>query len=160
MPNPVLRRFALCAGLLLAPGCYSYVPTDLSLVPPGENLRLLVTRAGSEEVARIMDSDELRPTVRGQFVSREGPSLLLQIPVSRDPEGIRQNINQIVRIPEGEVLTADRRQFDRGKTALIVAGGVAVGALLIQQIFDTFQDGGDSGTDPDLYIGLFRIPIG
>jgi hypothetical protein len=160
VPNPVLRRVVLCAGLLLAPGCYSYVPTDMSLVPPGENLRLLVTREGSEEVARIMDSNELRPTVRGQFMGREGQSLLLQIPVSRDPEGIRQNINQVVRIPEGEVLTVDRRQLDRGKSALLVGGSVAVGAFLFNQIFDVFGSGGREGVDPDLYIGMFRIPIG
>jgi hypothetical protein len=132
----------------------------MSLVPQGEHLRLLVTREGSQEIARIMDSNELRPTVRGQFMGREDRSLLLQIPVSRDPEGIRQNINQVVRIPEGEVLSVDRRQFDTGRTALLVGGTAAVGAFLIQQIFDVFDEGRDPGTDPDLYIGLFGIPIG
>lgn len=160
MSQPALRRFALCAGLLLAPGCYSYVPTDMSLVPQGEHLRLLVTREGSQEVARIMDSNELRPTVRGQFMGRDDQSLLLQVPVSRDPEGIRQNINQVVRIPEGEVLTVDRRQFSKGKTALVVGGAVAAGAFLLTQIFDVFNDSSDPGTDPDLYIGLFGVPIG
>ena len=136
------------------------MPEDLTVVPPGEHLRLLVTRAGSQEVARIMDSNELRPTVRGQFMGREDRSLLIQVPVSRDPEGIRQNINQVVRIPEGEVLTVDRREFDRGKSALLVGGAVGVGVFLLTQIFDVFNDSSDPGDDPDLYIGLFGIPIG
>ncbi|MEX2466463.1 MAG: hypothetical protein WD995_06105 [Gemmatimonadota bacterium] len=161
MSQPTLRSLALCAGLLMAPGCYSYVPTDMAVVPPGEHVQLLVTREGSQEVAAVMDSNELRPSIRGQFVGREAESLLLRIPVSRDLEGMRPEIGQVVRIPEGEVLTVDRREFSKGKTAALLGGVAAAGAFLLVNIFDVFSDADPrDGGDPDLFIGLFRIPIG
>jgi len=154
----IVRGLALSAGVLLATGCYSYVPTELEVVPPGDHVRLLVTRAGSEELARVTESTELRPVVQGRFVGLQDRSLLLEVPVLRDPEGLRPQINQMIRIPEGEVLTVDRREFSRRKSVGLVAFSAGAVTFLLTQVFDVFSDGpGRDGGDVDLSIGTFSI---
>ncbi len=160
-----LRRTALGAGLAMAAGCHSYVPVELSTVPQGEVVRLAVTRAGSEEVARVMETDQLRPTVRGELVGRDDDVVLVRIPVRRaaDPVagGFRLDLGQIVRIPEGEVLAVDRQQFSTTKTLGLAAGTAAVVGFLLYQIFDVFRGSdGDGGPDPDLIRIPLTIPIG
>jgi hypothetical protein len=151
---------ALCAGLLVVPGCYSYVPTEISAVPPGDHVRLLVTRTGSEDLARITESTELRPTIQGRFERVDGESLLLRVPVQRDPTGMRPAIEQVIRVPAGEVLAADLRRFDKAKTGLLVAAGAGGVAFLLYQVFDVFGDDSRAGEDPDLSIGIFSFPVG
>ena len=155
------RAAALGFAITLASGCHSYVPTELGVVPEGEHVRLLVTRAGSEEVARVTDETELRPQIRGQFLGREDRELLVRIPISvnQAPEGMsRMDLGQVVRIPEGEVLTVDRREFSAAKTGALVGGTVAVAAFLLYNIFDVFSDGGGDGDPgPVLSVGF---PIG
>ena len=116
---------------------------------------MLVTRAGSEELARVTESNELRPMVSGQFVRLEQQSVLIRIPVQRDPQGFRSEIGQLIRVPEGEVLAVDRREFSAAKTGLTVGAGVAVTGFLLWQVFDVFSDSRRTPPDPDLSL----IPI-
>src|SRR5690606_39794810 len=101
---------------------------------------------------------ELRPLVQGRFVGFEDRSLMLEIPVVRDAQGLSPRINQMIRIPEGEVLTVDRREFSKGKTAGLVAVGAGGVAFLLTQGFDVFDDRNnrDPG-DIDVSIGTFML---
>ena len=149
---------ALGAGLLLASGCYNYVPTEVGAVPPGEDVRVQVTRAGAEEFARITASNELRVEVRGEYEGLQNGTLFLRIPVVRDPTGLRPPIQQVVRLPEAEVLAVDRRQLSVGKTAALVGVGVGAVGFLITQVFEVFSDSGRDPDDGDLsLIPLFNL---
>jgi hypothetical protein len=125
-------------------------------------VQIMVTRAGSEELARVQDENQLRPIVRGQFVERSADTLLLRVPVNTNDLSTRRvEIGQVVRIPEGEVLTVDRRELSVGKTAGLIAVGAGVGLFLLTQIFDVIGGGDDGdGPDPDLHLGGWSIPIG
>jgi len=154
-----LRLAVVGAGAHLAAGCHSYVPTDLPAVPEGQVVRLMVTRAGSEEVARAREVDELSPTVYGQLVRRESETVLLRIPVDQRTTaaqgGFRLDLGQVVRIPEGEVLAVARQEFSATKTLGLAAATAAAAGFLLYQIFDAFSDTGSDGDDPV----LIRIPI-
>lgn len=159
MSTRALRTLSLLAAFAPTSACYSYTPTEIATVSPGDRVRFVVTREGAGEVAEIMDSHELRLSVTGELVGRESQSLMLRVLVARDPQRIGPSLEQIVRIPEGEVLTADLRRFSTGKTALVAAGGATLGAFLLHSVFDVFSDPRRPPDDTELSILplLFRV---
>lgn len=150
MSRSVLSALTLSAVLVSAPACYNYVPTELGAVPPGEDVRLRLSREGGESLARTLESNEIDVDVSGRYEGMEQGSVLLRIPVVRDPTGVRPEIQQVVRLSQLDVLTVDRRELSVGKTAAIVGASAGALALLLTQVFEVFGDSGGDGTDPDL----------
>lgn len=146
--------FAIGAALLLTPGCHTYAPSETGVTPVGEYVRLAVTREGGLELARVTGRDEVRPIVEGQLIGRESEALLIRVPERsrfNDPSAVE--LGQVVRVPIGEVLSIDQREFSRGRTALIIGGGMAA-------VFVAFRfSGGEGGTTglpgngPELQLG-------
>jgi hypothetical protein len=156
-----LSTLTLSALLLSGPACYNYVPVEVGAVPPGEDVRLRMTREGGEELARILESNEIRVEVSGQFEGVERGSVLLRVPVVRDPTGSRPDIQQVVHLPEAEVLTVDRRELSAGKTAALVGVGVGAVVVLLTQVFEVFDDSGRGGDDPEVsLVPLFNLLFG
>lgn len=145
-----MSALVFSAVLVSASACYNYVPTEVGVVSPGEDVRLRVNREGGEELARTIESNEVRLEVSGQFEGLEQGSVLLRVPVVRDPTGQRPSIQQVVRLPEGDVLTVDRRELSVGKTAALVGIGAGAVGFLLTQVFEVFDDTNSGDDDVDL----------
>ncbi|MEX2466870.1 MAG: hypothetical protein WD995_08160 [Gemmatimonadota bacterium] len=157
---------ALFAATLLSSGCYSYTAVPLELAPEGEDVRVLVTRRGAFELSEITAVQGEIPSVRGRIVSKEQGEILLRVPVAQRTDGFHMvSLDQTVRVPTGEILQVERRDFDRGKTALLGAGALAGSAFIIISIMDAFGGDAGSGEGPDpeetrIPVPLISIPIG
>ena len=151
----------------LLPGCYSYVVSDPGLAPVGEHVRVAVTRAGGAEIAEATGRDDAIPLIEGQLVERDAQTLTLRIPVGSPLDiGAVSNLGQVVRVPVGEILSIEEREFSRGKTALLIGGSTAAATLLVIAMMETF--GGGTPIDPgDADVSIrsprsifFSIPFG
>jgi hypothetical protein len=161
------RRSTLALSLLLLSGCFRYVPVPLEVVPDGEDVRLLVTRQGAFELSEVTNVETgAAPTLRGTVVGREPETLMVRVPVGARQEGIHTvTLGQTIRVPEGEILQVERREFDAVKTGGLVAGVIGGSVFIIVSIMDAFggdQTNGDPPQPPEsrIPVPFVRIPIG
>jgi hypothetical protein len=153
--NGFARTLAAC-GMLGLTGCYVYVPAEVQTVPPGENVRLRVSRGALAELEEVVPGGE--PVVRGTLVRRERDRLFVRIPVATRQQGfMSQPITQDVGIAAAEILEFELRRKSNGRTALFVAGTGAVAALVIGTIVAGDRDRviRDDGPPDEI-----RIPLG
>ena len=134
--NAGCRRFvALVISIPLLPACFSYVPADLDAIPPGGAVRVYLSRAG---VAQL--PEEVRSSgsyVAGSLVSREPQNLVVRVPVSGQPQSVRDiRLRQDVIIPAQDVVELRRRQLDRTRTGLLVAVSAGAAAAIVATIMD------------------------
>jgi hypothetical protein len=157
--------FTLPVALVVS-GCFRYVPADVQTTPPGDGVRLLLTRQGTVELASVTEEVEgAVSTLDGEVVRTEGPDLLLQVPVGERQVGFMPTeLNQTIRVPLSEILSFERRELDRGATALFVGGTLGLAGIVIYYIMDARQGDGDGPTvdPPELRksLALLSIPIG
>jgi hypothetical protein len=143
-----LGRAASTAGLAFSvSGCFTWTVVDPSLAPVGEEVRVVTTRAGGQEILEATGRDRAIPQVEGRLISAESGSLEVRIPIGSPMAlGPTGNLSQIVRIPVSEVLSMEERRFNRGRTIAAVGGSTALAALLVISIMDGFGSG--EGIDP------------
>lgn len=145
-------------GALLLSGCYSYTPVPLEVTPNGQDVRILITRQGALELVEVTEVHGQVPSVTGQIVSQEDRDVLIRVPVGQRRDGFHMvALEQTIRIPAGEILQVERRDFDRGKTALLGVGFIAGSAFIITSIMNAI--GGETNPQPDPGPGETRIPI-
>ena len=131
------RRWILCGALALG-GCFHYVPVEPTTPPVGNDVRVELTRVGFAELPEIPTYSG--PDLTGIIVSAEAGGLLLRVPVPVRVDGmLRDMIDQDVRIPAGSIVQIERRELDRARTYLSVAGGVAT----LAGVFLGFKAGGN-----------------
>ncbi len=146
------------AGAFLLTGCYSYTPVPLAVTPNGQEVRVLITRQGALELVEVTDVQGEVPSVRGQIVSQADREVLMRVPVGQRRDGFHMvDLEQTIRIPAGEILQVERRDFDRGKTVLLGVGFVAGSAFIITSIMKAL--GGDTSPRPDPGPDEIRIPV-
>ena len=151
----------LAVAALAVSACYSYVPVETEVTPPGEEVRVFVTRQGAAEASEVAPVDGPVPDLRGRVVGHEGTDLLLAVEVASRQVGLRAiGLEQTVRIPMGEILSIERRVLNKPLTAGVLVGVAAAGTALLIGIVDAF--GGPPGPepDPDFLLNLLSIPIG
>ena len=163
-PAKALGPTALLAALLLS-GCFRYVPTPVDMTPPGDDVRLLVTRQGADDLAQVTIVESAAPTVRGTFVEREGASMLLRVPVGQRQDGFHTvSLDQTIRIPVSEILQVERRELDVTKTGFLIAGAIGGSVFIIRNIMSAFgeSDGSDPGGPEEsrIPVPFISIPIG
>ena len=154
---------ALLMAGLVSTGCYNYVPTQVEAAPPGEEVRLHVTRDGARELAEVTDVVGAVPEVRGRVIGRDQSDLLLRVPVVQRWEGMSNSgLGQTIRVPTDEILSVERRELDGVMTAVLVTGGVAAATAVLLGVIEAFgrPSSNPDGPDPDFFLGLFSIPIG
>ena len=159
-------RAALMAALLFSSGCFSYTMIPLELAPEGQDVRVLVTREGAAELAEVTEVEGQVPSVNGTIISKEDREILLRVPVAQRRDGFHlASLDQTIRVPTGEILQVERRDFDTGRTLLLGAGAAAGAAFIIISIMEAF--GGDTapgeGPSPEetrIPAPLISIPIG
>ena len=160
----VCRNLVLMSVLLMSAGCYQYIPTDAGLVPQGDNVRILVTRLGAEQFSQVTPEGVNSGVITGTMQGIEDDDIVLSVPVGERREGfMTSSLMQTIRVPMGEVLDVDRREFDGLATGLVVGGAAALAAGIIFGIIEAFgSDGAPGDEDPpvDFTFGRFSLPIG
>lgn len=161
-----VTRAVLMAALLTSAGCFSYTAIPLELAPEGQDVRVLVTRRGAFELSEVTNVQGEVPSVSGRIVTKEDREILLRVPIAQRRDGFHMaSLDQTIRVPMGEILQVERRDFDIGKTVLLGAGALAGSVFIIMSIMDAF--GGDTGSGdgpgPDeswVPAPLISVPIG
>ena len=143
---------------LVLSGCFRYVPADVQSTPPGDGVRVLLTRQGADELATVREVEGAVSTLDGEVIGTDGTDLLLQVPVGERQAGFMPTaINQSIRIPLSEILTFERRELDRGATALFVGGTLGLAAVVVYFIMDARQ--GDSVDSEKAYSCHWNVPF-
>lgn len=157
--NPIGR--ALLAILIASTaGCYRYVPAQMEATPPGTEVRLLVTRAGTSELTEVVDVEGDAPLVDGTLVEMQNDDLVLSVPVAQRQDGfMTSTIEQRVRVPAGEVVSFQRREINGLLTATAMTGVAAGVAALVLVLGDAIRPDADTETDFGEDFTAFDIPI-
>src|SRR5688572_16318818 len=124
-------------------GCYSYIPSEAAAVPPGERVRVYVTR---EALVRLGDIPvNGGPVLNGTLVRAEPANLVVRLPVATRQTGFNMEVlGQDVFIPNDQVLQLERREMNGPMTALLTVAGSAAMAGLVVMI----MSGARSGEQP------------
>jgi hypothetical protein len=168
----------LALALTGASGCYRYIPTQYDAVPQGENVRVWVTR---DVMNRIDSAGTIpvgdQPVLRGIVAEKSNGGIMLQVPIMQRQEGFHSApIYQNAPLAQRDILSVDRRVFDKAGTAGLVAGTMGATAVVIFLIMkaygepDTTEECSEDCTDlmvPVLprvssgghHVPLFSIPI-
>lgn len=128
------RVFLLAAGALLTTGCFSYRPTTLEAVSPGEAIRVRISPEQADRLVDVRLTDER--LVDGILVSNGGQGLLLDTTVGvSDPTRGSRALTQRITIPASEVREVETRRINWFRTgalgaAVAVGTGVVIAAAL------------------------------
>lgn len=153
------------AVALACAGCYRYVPAQMEATPPGEGVRVLMTRAGAAELATVTEINGDAPLVDGTVLGVEGSVLLLSVPVAQRHEGfMTSSLKQTIRVPTGEVVSFQRRELNALATGLTIGAAAGVVTAIVFVIAQSVRGSTpDQPIDPDdllLKLSVFSIPIG
>lgn len=148
---PALRPAVLALTALVATGCYTYVPTDVSDIQPSQTVRLSVDDA---ELTRLRAyADARQGTVSGEFVA-VGPEAVSM--VVRTPLAFQQ-----VEIPRSSIVEASVRRAD--PTRNLIVSAAIVGAIGAAAYFGFEGRGGEQGgpgpQPEDALIPLFTFGL-
>ena len=131
----------LAAGVVLFSGCFSYVPAEIGAVPPGEQVRLFLTRecveAVNQDGVEEAFSAVAEPILSGEFGRRTDADFYLRIPTARRQIGFHSaQLGQDIRVPASEIVQIERQQLNMVETGLLVGGAAAAITGLIVFILD------------------------
>ena len=135
----------LAAG---APGCYSYIPAEAGVTPPGEQVRVYVTQEALTRMGELpIDQSSV---LNGVLIRTESTNLVVRLPVARRQTGFNMEIlGQDVFIPRDQVLQLQRRRMNRGMTGLLTVAGTAALAGLVVMIISDARQGEQHPTSGD-----------
>jgi hypothetical protein len=130
---------ALTFVLMSSSGCFKYVPAPLEALPPGENVRVYVSRNVIQQLEEVGEFSD--PVVRGRIVRRSDEELFVWVPIGARQVGFHSTeLGQDVRIPLTEIVQLERREVDRLGTGALVAGGIGATAVVLFVIMEAFGD--------------------
>ena len=129
-----MRTRAFAAVLLVAvSACYKYVPVEVSGPPPGARAHIVLSDAGTVEMARWVGPGTR--AIEGEVVSADASGVTLAVRRIEKRDGIEEFWKgESVTIPRGAVSTYTERRLSRSRTALFSAGVLGV-ALAVGQAF-------------------------
>jgi hypothetical protein len=147
--------------LASAAACYSYTPIPSETVPPGENVRVFVTRSALIDLEDVIDVSGTN--VRGRVIRQENNQLFLRVPVGARQVGFHsESIEQEVPIPVAEITQVERRSFNRTATGAFIAGGLGATAVVLFVIIQAYGEPEFEENCPDcadLRVPLISIPF-
>jgi hypothetical protein len=174
----LLQALVLASALASATGCYRYVPSQYAAVPQGENVRVWITADAKNKIEAEGSIPIGDPVLRGILAEkRSDGSMTLQVPITRRQEGFHSApIYQNAALNQTDIVSVDRRIFDKTGTAALVAGtlgGTGVVIFLIMKAYGEpegeVECEGDCSdlmspvlprvSSPGRRIPLFSIPI-
>lgn len=138
----VLLGWGVPLGLLLLSACYTYAPVVGGSPSPGDDVRI---RLAQEPATRI--SERTGRTVRsleGKVFRVAPDSLVLDVGWGAVYAGtVFEGRRDTLAFHDRDLLEVDRKEFSRGRTALLGAGFVAAIVLVVRGV-----TGGGGDTDP------------
>lgn len=148
-----------------AGGCFRYVPVDAASVRPEEEVRVQVAPSAGGRVAQ--ERGTYTTTLEGLLTLRGPDSLSLSLPLMSGGRESADGLRQTFFLGRGEIVSVERRQVDKAKTAVVTIGAlVAAGAFVTALSKGTLTpEPGDDGSGPITVSrsprpGIsFRIPI-
>lgn len=159
-PHRALTALALS---LFAAGCYSYTEVSPAAVPPGSTVRVTVAPTSTVGVGAEPVPEGPRALTGRLMEEASSEALRLSVPLGKgDPGASTRQLRSTVMVPVADVRRVELRQFDRGRTALLIGGGT-LGAYVISawafNVLDPSSDPGDQGGGgvDNARIVLFRL---
>lgn len=143
-------------------GCHDYTTVGIGELDPGDHVRARVSEDGlgiparddvgdGERRAGAHERLDVSATLEGQLRELEDGHLVLAVREADVREGYRvQRLHQRAVVAKDQVRMVERRETNRTRTGLIVAGASgAVLALLVTQLGSSTEGGGmPSGPPP------------
>ena len=128
------RSLLTCLCALVASGCYTFQPTGMDEVAPGQSVRARVTGTFADSLQTMIGRGDR--VFEGVLVERQGSSSLLEIPVQQALQGMRfQTLSQRVEVPDAAVVEIENKELNRGRTyAGVAVAAVVLGAVIVMQI--------------------------
>lgn len=148
------ERTLLVLGVLASFGCYSNVPVERGVVPPGTEVKVDLTSAGAERLQGLTGR-------RGGAVSgallQDGADTVRVMAAVQGVQSQFQTPGATVEVafPSGEVEGIQVREFSRVRTGLLALGSAVVVGLVINSV----SGGGSEGTETPPPLLQFRLPI-
>jgi hypothetical protein len=143
-----MHRIALPAVIaVLASGCYRYVPLTTTSLPAGTRAQVVLTDAGTAELARLVGPAS--QTIEGSVVNGGETNLTVAVHRLERRNGVEEFWNgEAVPIPRTAVASVARRDLSWQRSVLLGAGLVVAGFALGSAFgsLDTILGRGDSGT--------------
>ncbi|HET9984396.1 MAG TPA: hypothetical protein VFQ38_12440 [Longimicrobiales bacterium] len=162
----IATRARSVVGLVAAAGsaaCFRYVPVQPAAVRPTEDVR--VALSDSAAVRLVSELGAYTGELEGRLAPQHGDSLSLSILIGREYRGVAlDQVRQTLFLGRGEVVAVQRREFSRGRTALVL-GGVLAGFVAMAQAIHVLGDpngpseGGPPPPPPPSPL-MIRIPLG
>ena len=135
-------RLTLCSAALLLCGCYASYPISMAQARPGTKLRVALTDAGSDSLARYLGPGV--ESVDGKLLRSSDADLSLGVSQISMRSGIDQYCKgEAVVLPKYSVATVEERKLSKPRTFLLA--GAIVAALLSVKLSGV---GGSSGSPP------------
>lgn len=139
-----LTRLAVLVGVVVAQGCYTYVPVDTTSPPVGERLAFELTDRGRAALSERLGEGVLR--VEGSLVQADSERYVMRVwGVSQIREGTIRWSGETVTIGRDFVGGVERRQLATTRTWLLA--GATTGVLLYAMTQD-LVGGGREQEDP------------
>ena len=119
--------------IALVSGCYKYVPVEPSGPPSGVRANLVLSDAGTVEMARWVGPSTR--AIEGDVVSVNAEGLTVAVRRLERRDGVEEFWKgEEVTVPRAAVASFTERRLSRSRTALLAGGAIAV-ALGIGQAF-------------------------
>lgn len=159
-PRRALTALALS---LVAAGCYSYTEVSPAAVPPGSTVRVTVAPTSTVGVGAETLPEGPRALSGRLMEGTSSEALRLSVPLGKgDPGASARQLRSTVTVPMADVRRVELREFDRGRTALLVGGGSLGAYFLSTWAFNVLNpssdpgDAGGGGVDNARFV-LFRL---
>ena len=124
--------FALSA-LLVLPGCYRLAPLETDTPDAGSEVRVVLTDAGSVQLASLVGPRV--ETLEGRTVQVSDSALVVAVSSTFNRAGVEMPWNhERLSVPRGAIDQIRKRELDHRKTWL-VSGASVVGLFLVSRAF-------------------------
>jgi len=159
------RSFLTLVCLLATSGCYTYQRSSPAEVGPGQDIRVRLTGSFADSLGPILMTDDAR-VVEGAIVERNNGSLMLEVSVNSQLQGIRmETLSQRVLVPTEEMVDVEVKELSKGRTygaiGLIVGVGVAIVVAQLSGDSGGASTGGPGGpVESVVSPSGFTLPMG
>jgi hypothetical protein len=138
----------LAAGLVMAAGCYSYAPTRLDSLQPGQAVRVRLSPEEAERLEPMRRSDTR--LMEGTVVDASGNGVTVNTAVTRlDPMSGTRALFQTLDVQPSGIIEVELRERDNLKTGATIGGiAVAVAVGLVAALSGDATSEDPPGTPP------------
>jgi hypothetical protein len=138
-------RLSLCLAACVLCGCYQSVPIELAKARTGTKLRVSLTDAGSDSLARYLGPGV--ETVDGKLLETDQNDMSLAVTQVTMRSGVEQFWKgETVVLPKYSLATVQERQISKPRTLLL--GGAILAALFTVKLSGVGGGSGGRSTGP------------